>query len=87
MNPYGEGVRYAAMSPSPTLRTFAVHELDKAPARLIHESSIEAAAAAFAEDVAPTDAHQLSVVVQEVDTGREHCFRVDLDTGDTVPCG
>ncbi len=74
------------MSTEQTLRTFAVHQLDQAPARLIDETSVEAAAVAYAEDMAPADVHQLSVVVHEIDTGREHCFRVDLDTGAAAPC-
>jgi hypothetical protein len=25
--------------------------------------------------------------VRDVETGHEHCFRVDLESGETIPCG
>jgi hypothetical protein len=34
-----------------------------------------------------TDDHEISVIVREVQTGHEHCFRIDLDSGETAPCG
>jgi hypothetical protein len=27
------------------------------------------------------------VIVREVETGRQHCYRIDLDSGETRPCG
>jgi hypothetical protein len=34
-----------------------------------------------------TGLHELSVVVRELVTGHEHCFKIDLDSGETAPCG
>jgi len=34
-----------------------------------------------------TDEHEISVIVREVGTGHEHCFRIDLDSGEAAPCG
>lgn len=57
-------------------------------ARLVEESSFEAAAVAYVEDFGPdvTGDADISVIVRDVDSGREHCFRIDLDTGDAAPC-
>jgi hypothetical protein len=74
-----------------TTRRFSVHarHVDSHHARLLDEKSFEAAAVAYVEDFHPslTDEHEISVVVREVDTGHEHCFRVDLGSGETAPCG
>ncbi len=72
---------------------FRVHarDVDAHHARLVEESSFEAAAVAYVEDfdlVVPiTDDHEISVIVREVHTGHEHCFKINLDTGQPVPCG
>jgi hypothetical protein len=72
-------------------RKFSVHarHVDGHHARVLEEKSFEAAAVAYLEDFHPplTDAHEISVIVREVGTGHEHCFRVDLETGDAEPCG
>jgi hypothetical protein len=74
-------------------RRFRVHarHIDGHHARLLDESSFEAAAVAYLEafhDEAPVgDDHEISVIVHDMGTGQEHCFRVDLDTGDASPCG
>jgi hypothetical protein len=71
-------------------RTFRVHarHIDAHHARVLEEASFEAAAVAYVEDFHPpmTDEHEISVIVCEVGTGHEHCFRVDLDSGETAPC-
>jgi len=53
------------------------------------EAGFEAAAVAFVEVWAPeiADGGELAVVVRDIESGREHCFRIDLETGDTAPCG
>lgn len=56
------------------------------PVRIFEEPGAEAAAAAFLEDWATAE-DEATVIVRELDTGREHCFRIDLHTGDTQPCG
>lgn len=59
-----------------------------AHARVLAEVSFEAAAVAFVEDFAPApDAGQdVAVHVLDLDSGVEHCFRIDLETGATAPC-
>ncbi len=71
-------------------RTFSVHarHLDSHHARLLEEASFEAAAVAYVEDFhSPmTEDHEISVIVREVQTGHEHCFRIDFASGETAPC-
>lgn len=71
-------------------RQFSVHarHVDSHHARVLEEASFEAAAVAYVEDFHPpmTEDHEISVIVREVDTGHEHCFRIDLDSGETAPC-
>ena len=71
-------------------RTFRVHarHIDAHHARTLEEPSFEAAAVAYFEDLhdLPSEG-ELSVIVQEVETGHQHCFRLDLESGDTSPCG
>lgn len=57
------------------------------PVRLIEEQAAETAAVAFLEDWAPANDGETAVIVREIETGREHCFRVDLHTGAASPCG
>jgi hypothetical protein len=72
-------------------RTFSVHarEVDTHHARLLQEASFEAAAVAYAEDFGPLadGAQEISVIVREVQSGHERCFRIDLQTGDASACG
>ncbi len=76
-----------------TVRHFKVHALhiDRRHTRLINETSFEAAAVAYVQDFdlpAPIDDdHEISIIVQEIPTGREHCFRINLDSGEAAPCG
>lgn len=58
-------------------------------ARVLDEPSPEAAAAAYLEDFAhdPDEDDAVAVIVRDETTGREQCFRVDLTTGETAPCG
>ena len=74
-------------------RYFKVHarHVDSHHARLLEEVSFEAAAVAFMEHfdlTTPIDNdHEISVIVRDVWTGHEHCFKIDLDFGDITPCG
>jgi len=71
-------------------RQFRVHarRLDGHHARTVSERSFEAAAVAYVEDLHPAgDEAEISVIVRDVASGHEHCFRIDLDTGETAPCG
>lgn len=79
------------MSQAPEARRFSVHarEVDHNHARLVEEASFEAAAVAFVEDFHPpvgTD-DAINVIVREVATGHQHCFRIDLESGEASPCG
>jgi hypothetical protein len=69
---------------------FRVHARDLADhrARVVMEPSFEAAAVAYAEDFPHTidDDTQVRVIVRDLETGHEHCFTVDLDTGDADDC-
>ena len=71
-------------------RRFSVHARhDSHRNRLVEEASFEAAAVAYVEDFHPAvdENNEVSVIVRDLDDGREHCFRIDLDSGDTQPCG
>jgi hypothetical protein len=72
-------------------RQFHVHARHPAShhARVLEETSFEAAAVAYLEDFHPTITgdHEISVIVREVGSGHEHCFRIDLDSGDAARCG
>lgn len=72
-------------------RQFRVHarHVDGHHARLVEEASFEAAAVAYVEDFHPPvgEDNEISVIVREVSTGHEHCFRIDLESGDAAPCG
>ena len=56
---------------------------------VVAEATFEAAAAAYVEDfpLAPDHGPEISLVVRDIESGREHCFRIDLETGETSPCG
>jgi hypothetical protein len=72
-------------------RRFRVHarHIDAHHARLIAEPTFEAAAIAYIEDlhVPAGDGDEISIIVRDLDSGHEHCFRLDLHTGETSPCG
>lgn len=70
-------------------QAYSVHpQGSHGPVLVFDEPSAEAAAVAFFEGWAPADDEDASaVIVREVDSGREYCFRLDLDTGRAKPCG
>ena len=83
------------MTPTAANRRFSVrarHE-DGRHARVLEEASFEAAAVAYLEDLpgaaaeGDDDDDEISVIVRDIDSGHEHCFRVDLGKGKTAPCG
>ena len=69
---------------------YRVHpwDLDGSAVRVVEETSFEAAAVAYAEDFGSITSAQrdLRILVRDLDSGHEHCFLVDLDTGETGPC-
>ena len=72
-------------------RQFSVYarHVDSHHARILEEVSFEAAAVAYVEDFHPpiTEDTEVSIIVREVGTGHEHCFRINLESGETAPCG
>ena len=79
------------MQAQPTTRRFSVHarHVDRHHARVVQEPSFEAAAIAYLEDfhLDAGDGPDIKVIVHDLDSGHEHCFTVDLETGETAPCG
>jgi hypothetical protein len=78
------------MAQAAATRRFSVHarHVDAHHARTLEERSFEAAAVAYVEDLHDIgDGKAISVIVRDVDSGHEHCFRIDLDTGETSACG
>jgi hypothetical protein len=80
----------AASSLTHLQRRFSVHGIAEAPscARIVEGLSFEDAALHFVEDEHPTwDAdEELSLFVEDCETGERQCFRIDLATGETAPC-
>jgi hypothetical protein len=76
--------------PKDEMREFRVHvrHIARHHAQVVRETSFEAAAVAYIEVFhhAENDDHELSVLVHDIGTGHEHCFRMDLDTGEAAPC-
>lgn len=73
-----------------TVRRFRVHagHIDRHQAVFVEEGSFEAAAVAYLESH-PVEAEaddQVRVIVHDVASGHEHCFRIDLETGETSSC-
>lgn len=73
-------------------RRFSVRarHVDSHHARVVEEASFEAAAVAYVEDfslVAEDEGPEISVIVRDLASGHEHCFRIDLETGEAAPCG
>jgi Family of unknown function (DUF5961) len=77
----------AVMSAERRFRIYPRHQAG-GHARVLTEVSFEAAAVAFVEDFAPApDAGmEIAIHVLDLDSGVEHCFRIDLETGATSPC-
>jgi hypothetical protein len=72
------------------IRRFRVHarHVDSHHARVVNEATHEAAAVAYIETLGVTTGEELevSVIVRDLESGHEHCFRVDLETGETTAC-
>jgi hypothetical protein len=72
------------------VRRFSVHarHLDAHHAQVLEEASFEAAAVAYVEELHVLgDDREISVIVRELGTGQEHCFRIDVDSARTTSCG
>ena len=82
-----------SLNPETSLqRRFSVHGVAEAPACaiLVEGVSFEDAALHFlAEEHPPADADaddEVSLFVEDCETGERQCFRIDLATGETAPC-
>lgn len=73
-----------------TTRQFSVYARprDHHHARVVQEASFEAAAVAYLEGFhSPMgDGLDITVIVREIGTDHEHCFKIDL-AGDISACG
>jgi hypothetical protein len=71
-------------------RRFRVHarHVDPHHGRVLEETSFEAAAVSYLEnyDGADGNGREISVIVRSLEDGRECCFTIDLDTGETASC-
>lgn len=69
--------------------TVRARHLHGGHARPVDEPTAEAAAIAYLEDFGhdPDEDEAVAVIVRDQATGWEQCFRVDLATGRTEPCG
>jgi hypothetical protein len=73
-----------------TLRRFHVlaRHLDRHHGRTLEEASFEAAAVAYIEDLHEGAAGEteIMVIVRDLEGGHEHCFTIDLETGEPASC-
>lgn len=72
-------------------RRFSVHGVTEAPSHghLVEAAGFEDAALHFISDFHPAaDADdEISLFVEDCETGERQCFRIDLESGETAPCG
>ena len=71
-------------------RRFSVHGVSETPSRahFVDGVSFEDAALHFVEHRHPQgDDDEVSLFVEDCETGERQCFRIDLETGATAPCG
>ena len=73
-----------------TARRFEVHAAHEGRGRghTVEGVSFEDAALAFVETWHPrVDAEgDVTLIVTECETGREHCLRIDVEAGEAAPC-
>jgi len=71
-------------------RRFSVHGVAEAPSRgqLVEGLTFEDAVLHYLEErhVEPNEDDEVSLFVEDCDTGERQCFRIDLSTGETAPC-
>jgi hypothetical protein len=70
-------------------RRYSVHGAEEAPSRahLVEGVSFEDAALHFVEHSHPEgDGEEVSLFVEDCETGERQCFRIDLETGEAGPC-
>ena len=70
-------------------RRFSVHGRDEAPSRSrrVEAISFEDAALAFFDAYHPdAEGAEVSLMIEDCETGERQCFRVDVASGDAAPC-
>jgi hypothetical protein len=69
-------------------RAFSVHGVEDAPSRgrRVAAPSFEEAALTFLETNHPPEFAEVSLMVEDCESGERQCFRVDLESGATAPC-
>jgi hypothetical protein len=73
--------------PDGALHPYVVHVAgDSRHAHRVEGASFEDAAMTFVETWAPDAAGDLDVIVEDADSGRKCCYRVDLGSGEAEPC-
>lgn len=79
----------STIADTPLQRRFSVHGIAEAPSRalILEGLTFEDAALHYL-----TDRHmdggddEVSLMVEDCDTGERQCFRIDLETGQSGPC-
>lgn len=71
-------------------RRFSVHAMSEGRHRseIVYGAGHEDAAVGFIEQhTPPVEAdHHVSVIVHDCESGQEHCYRIDLGSGEAEPC-
>jgi hypothetical protein len=70
-------------------RRFCVHDVHEAASRahLVEGLSFEDAALHFVEGYHPlAESDEVSLYVEDLETGERQCLRIDLGSGETAPC-
>lgn len=71
---------------TPEQRRFRVHAPGH-PTRIVQEPTFEAAAIAYVEDlITSPPVPELRLFVTDPEDGHQHCFVLDLETGDVETC-
>jgi hypothetical protein len=75
-------------APATADRAFSVHGVDDAPSRgqRVAAPNFEEAALSFLETHHPPEFAEVSLMVEDCETGERQCFRIDLESGATAPC-
>lgn len=78
------------MTQAPAQRRYCVRGVAETASRalVVTGRSFEDAALHFLEDHHPAadQDDEVSLYVDDLETGERHCFRIDLETGETAPC-
>lgn len=80
----------AAAKNAPAARRFSVHGIAEAPSHghMVDGTDFQDAALHFLQEHHPPAGadDEVSLIVEDCETGDRQCFRIDLHTGETAPC-